>query len=86
MAVTHVKSMYLPRLCWRHGSSGFLVLTYLGVHIRKGFGATCLSLSPTTMNLLSLPLDVLLAILRSLNIVDIIHTGMVSPLTVAAPR
>ena len=38
------------------------------------------------MNLLSLPLDVLLAILRSLNIVDIIHTGMVSPLTVVAPR
>ena len=41
------------------------------------------SLSPTTMPLVSLPLDILLAILRDLDIVDVVHTGMVSPLKVA---
>ena len=35
------------------------------------------------MPLVSLPLDILLAILRDLDIVDVVHTGMVSPLKVA---
>ena len=36
------------------------------------------SLSPTTMPLSSLPLDVLLAVLRDLDIVDVVRIGMVS--------
>lgn len=44
------------------------------------------SLPPTTMTLPSLPLDVLLAVLRDLDIVDVVRTGMVSPSTVVVSR
>ena len=38
------------------------------------------------MSLPSLPLDILLVVLRELDIVDVVRTGMVSPLLVIFPR
>ena len=52
--------------------------------MRVEIGAFVLSPPPNIMPLPSLPHDVLLAIFRDLDIVDVVRAGMVSPQTVAA--
>ena len=49
-------------------------------------GALLPSPPSITMSLLSLPFDVLLAILRNIDNVDVVRTGIVSPLMTVVSR